>query len=263
MIIFTDLDGTLLDEASKSYAPAMPAIRLVGERGIPLIFCSSKTRAEIEHYREKLGNRYPFIVENGGAIFIPEGYFDFPYPHSFLYGSYRVLQLGAPYDRLRTILKGIERESGFILKGFGDMSVEEVAELTRLPREEAELAKQREYDEPFIIESGQESDVIEAIHRKGYHVTRAQFLHILGNSDKGKAVARMKGLFRMKMHDITTVALGDSPNDIPMLEQVEIPIIVQKADGSYDPRISMHRLKKAQGVGPEGWNSAIRELLSQ
>ena len=75
-IIFTDLDGTLLDDASKSHTPAVPAIRLVEERGIPLIFCSSKTRAEIEYYREKIGNRHPFIVENGGAIFIPEGYFD-------------------------------------------------------------------------------------------------------------------------------------------------------------------------------------------
>jgi HAD superfamily hydrolase (TIGR01484 family) len=74
LIVFTDLDGTLLDE-SYSFAAAQPALRKTAELDIPLVLCSSKTRREIEHYRKKLGNSHPFISENGGGIFIPEGYF--------------------------------------------------------------------------------------------------------------------------------------------------------------------------------------------
>ncbi len=260
-LIFTDLDGTLLDNATKSFAPAMPALRRIEELGIPLICCSSKTRAEIEYYREKLGNRHPFITENGGAIYIPEGYFDFPFPHSFVHGQYRVIALGAPYERLRFILKRIAVELGITLKGFGDMNVDELANVTGLPVEEAGLAKQREYDEPFIIETGDEEDVVRAIRNKGYQITHAQFLHILGASDKGKAVSSLKGLYRTKLDSIRTMALGDSPNDLSMFVKVDVPILVQKPDGSYDARITLHRLHRAEGIGPEGWNSAVMEFL--
>ena len=74
-VIFTDLDGTLLDAADYSYAEAQPALGQVAESGTPLVLCSSKTRAELEVYRKRLANAHPFISENGGGIFIPIGYF--------------------------------------------------------------------------------------------------------------------------------------------------------------------------------------------
>lgn len=75
LIIFTDLDGTLLHPMTYSFEEAMPALKLCRERGIPLILCSSKTRAEIEVYRQRLKNEHPFIPENGGGIFIPKRIF--------------------------------------------------------------------------------------------------------------------------------------------------------------------------------------------
>jgi predicted mannosyl-3-phosphoglycerate phosphatase (HAD superfamily) len=74
-IIDTDLDGTFLDEEDYSFRESLPALRAAEERGIPVVFCSSKTRAEIEHLRKAAKVTDPFIVENGGAIFVPEGYF--------------------------------------------------------------------------------------------------------------------------------------------------------------------------------------------
>src|SRR4030067_130990 len=95
-IIFTDLDGTLLHPRTYSYDEAKPALELIRKRHIPLVLCSSKTWAEIEAYRKRLDNRHPFIVENGGGIFIPEGYFPFPVDGEARNG-YRVIHLGTPY----------------------------------------------------------------------------------------------------------------------------------------------------------------------
>jgi len=69
IIVFTDLDGTLLHPRTYSFEAAMPALKLIKEKDIPLILCSSKTRAEIEVYRKKLDNQHPFVSENGGGIF--------------------------------------------------------------------------------------------------------------------------------------------------------------------------------------------------
>ncbi|MCK6469820.1 MAG: HAD hydrolase family protein [Candidatus Brocadia sinica] len=74
-IIFTDLDGTLLDHSTYSFEEAREATSLVKKKNIPIVICMSKTQAGIEVYRERMGNEDPFISENGGAIIIPKGYF--------------------------------------------------------------------------------------------------------------------------------------------------------------------------------------------
>src|SRR5512143_2726927 len=95
-VIFTDLDGTLLHPKTYSFTEALPALELIRERGIHLVLCSSKTRAEIEVYRKRLHNEAPFIVENGGAIFVPVGYFIFP-TGSIRSGDYTISAFGKPY----------------------------------------------------------------------------------------------------------------------------------------------------------------------
>ena len=71
-VVFTDLDGTLLDSETYSYGKSLAMINRLRESGTPLIFCSAKTRVEQEVYRSELGLFHPFIVESGSAIFTHE-----------------------------------------------------------------------------------------------------------------------------------------------------------------------------------------------
>ena len=71
LVVFTDLDGCLLDHDSYSFAPAAEALAVLAAQGIPLVLCSSKTRAEIEMLQQDLGVAHPFVSENGGALFLP------------------------------------------------------------------------------------------------------------------------------------------------------------------------------------------------
>lgn len=169
LVIFSDLDATLLDHQTYSYQAALPVLKKVKKRGIPVVLCTSKTRAETEAIARRLGLQHPFIVENGGAIFIPEDYF----PESVyrLAGlkalkkdNYRVIQFGTPYRRLRSALKMIEKKTGRKLIGFGDLGAEEIAAVTGLGRKEAVLAMRREFDEPFFLENSPE---FELVHRTG------------------------------------------------------------------------------------------------
>src|SRR6185295_12866478 len=79
-VVVTDLDGTLLDQDTYDWEPARSALERLRALGIPLVFCTTKTRAEVEHWRTITGNAHPFIVENGGAMYIPLGYFPFSVP---------------------------------------------------------------------------------------------------------------------------------------------------------------------------------------
>jgi mannosyl-3-phosphoglycerate phosphatase family protein len=266
-VFFTDLDGTLLDYYSYSFDDAHPALVLLDNLRIPLVICSSKTRAEIEYYRQKLNNHHPFISENGGGIFIPKGYFDFAMPtgkHNIHEeGEYIVIRLGAHYMQLREAIDLLRRE-GFDVKGFGDMTPEEVAAVTGLGIEEAKMARLRDFDEPFLFGGSHEEEekLLEAVREKRLSYTRGRFFHLLGNSDKGKAVSILTALYKRESRGVTTVALGDNPNDLPMLKQVDLPVIVRKHDGSYDPVVDLPGFLKADGIGPKGWNNAVEKILS-
>ncbi|HSF66855.1 MAG TPA: HAD-IIB family hydrolase, partial [Nitrospiraceae bacterium] len=155
LIVYSDVDGSLLDGTTYSFDAAIPAITELREQGIPLILVSSKTRAEMEPLRQRLNNHDPFIVENGGAVFVPHGLFEFPLERMRTKSPYQVIELGLPYNMLRDVLKQIEEAVETPIRGFGDMSVEAVMEVTGLPRADAVLAKQREYDEPYLLQGPQ------------------------------------------------------------------------------------------------------------
>jgi mannosyl-3-phosphoglycerate phosphatase len=266
MIVFTDLDGTLLDYSSYSFEKSLPALAVLRQKNIPLIISSSKTRREIEYYRARLDNRHPFISENGGGIFIPNNYFgfgakDYGFP-VVQDNNYDVIHLGARYADLRNAMAELRKE-GFPVKGFGDMNNEEVAAVTGLTLKESEMSKKRDFDEPFIFD-GNETEVqrlVAAIQSRGFHITQGHFFHILGGSDKGRAVSILIALYKKQLGEILTIALGDSPNDISMLEKVDCPIIVQQPDGTYDPRISLPNVLNAEGIGPDGWNEAVLKII--
>ena len=269
IIIFTDLDGTLLD-SRYSFRHALPAIHNVVERKIPLVLCSSKTRAEIERIRLKLGNNDPFITENGGGICVPKGYFRSLRGRSGFSASYDdnylIIKLGASYEGLRKVIHEL-RSEGFDVRGFGDMSVREISSLTGLTLKDARLAGKRDFDEPFLLQGSSRSigSLRKSIHAKGLRYTRGEFYHLMGNSDKGNAVTIVSRLFSEKYGRIRTVALGDSPNDIEMLQNVDVPVVVRKANGRYHPQVlkEVSGIRKADGIGPEGWNRAVLELLSR
>jgi len=262
-LVFTDLDGTLLDSETYSYEKSLAAINRLKENGIPIIFCSAKTRAEQEVYRRELGLFHPFIVENGSAIFIPRAYFPFPFDYHKAVDDLLAIELPIPYSRVRKLLANIGKENDFRFRGFGNMGAAEVAEITGLNIEFAKLAKQRKYDEPVKFEPSGEKDLSKFLAKLGEAGLNwaygGQLYHVMGGGDKGKAVEILSGLYRKLWGKIRTIGLGNSLNDLPMLSQVDIPILVQKRDYSWED-IKLPHLRKVQGVGPEGWSRGIVEI---
>lgn len=262
-VLFTDLDGTLLDLFDYSYDAALPAMESLKEKNVPVIFCTAKTLVENEYYREILGIGDPFIVDNGGAIFIPKNYFSFRFACKER-NNYCVIELGAPYEELRAALKAIRAETGFKITGFGDMTVEEVAKDTNLSLEAASRAKKKEYNESFIFDEPEEKEAVlfDKIRAKGFSVTHGgRYYNIHGrNADKGKAVKNLTELFEQEYGAVKTFGVGDSRNDISMLNAVEQPALVKNKKGSW-LELSLPNLYKAQGEGPEGWVEVIEKFI--
>jgi mannosyl-3-phosphoglycerate phosphatase len=269
-VFFTDLDGTLLDHQTYAWTAARTALAALARKGLPLVIVTSKTRAEVVPLLRELGRREPFVVDNGGAIYLPLRYFPFRIEGAEpVRRGWQRVALGTSYQRLVAALATAARRARVRVRGFAQMTAREVAERAGLAPVAARRAHQREFDEPFVIlEGGGQAwpRLQREIRKLGLRATRgSRFFHILSANDKGAAVRRLRAWFeRLYGSPVRAVGLGDSPNDIPMLRAVTVPVLVARPGGRYDRETlsSVPHAKRAGGIGPEGWNRAVLRVLA-
>jgi mannosyl-3-phosphoglycerate phosphatase len=264
VLIFTALDDALLDHDSYSYDAAKAGLAYIRRRQIPLIFITSKTRMEIERLQADMQIREPFIAENGAAVFFPDGYRNFKIDAGFRSPPYTAIHLGATCSEIRRFVYSVKERFG--IKGFGNLRVEEIAILTGLSSEQALLAKQREFTEPFLIEDNTKIDEISPIAAsRGFKITSGErFFYLAGiRQDKGSALHLCARIFaRNTDGEAVTIGLGDSADDISMLKRVDIPILLPRFDGSYE-HIDLVNLIKADHPGSRGWNDTLLSVLNK
>ncbi len=137
--------------------------------------------------------------------------------------------------------------------------------MTGLPYDKAGLAKERDFTEPFLPGDDKDIEDLERLAAKdGIGVTRGgMFYHFIGlRQDKGKAVEIAKDIFRRHMgDDVRFVGIGDSTNDIPMLERVDVPVLIPHADGRFE-QVHLPNLIRAASPGSRGWNETMEGMLN-
>jgi mannosyl-3-phosphoglycerate phosphatase len=253
LVVFTDLDGTLLDAHTFAYDAARAALDALTAHGVPLVLCTSKTRAEVEPLARTLAPGSPFIVENGGAICWPAG------------DHYEEAPRGLPRQTLVAALDELARETGAVVRSFASLTPDEVARATGLDRAAAERALTRRYDEPFLASLDDAARIAAAAARRGLLVLRgSRFHHLTGPGGKGRAVTEVVAAWAGPRGRPASVGLGDAPNDASMLAAVDRPIIVPRPAGLPDADLvrALPHAEVAPAPGPAGWNAAVLAVLA-
>jgi mannosyl-3-phosphoglycerate phosphatase len=266
LVVFTDLDGTLLDAETYSYAESLPALSKVLALPGAVVLCSSKTRSEIASLREELRLDHPFIVENGGGVYVPEDYFPFALEGAVSEGRFQKITMGAGIDRLRRALKDTAAELGATIRAFGSMSVAEISQHTGLTLPQAAASAAREFDEPFLIEDGDAAALIAALENQGLRVIQGgRFFHLTGKCDKGDGVRLLLGLYRRVNPRVVSAGLGDSANDVSFLREVDHPVLIRGRDGSWNSTVlsEMPAVQKSREPGSRGWREAVERIVAK
>ncbi len=249
LIVFTDLDGTLLDHHTYSAEPARPALDRLERNGIPLILASSKTAAEIEVLRDRIGcSTYPAIVENGAGLLEATPDSD-----------------PGDYPRLLEALEAVSPYLRALFVGFSDLGPEGVAHVTGLPAADAALAATRQFSEPGLWHGSGEDlwAFVTALSRLG--VTARHGGRFLTLSFGGTKADRMDELAR-RFGNPPRLALGDAPNDREMIEVADYGIIVTNPYAPPLPPMDGEAaglVTRTTAAGPHGWNIAVGALLDQ
>jgi mannosyl-3-phosphoglycerate phosphatase len=273
IIVFSDLDASLLDRDTYSWKPAVKAIGALKKRDASLVMVTSKTLAEVKPLHQELGFDDPFVFENGGGVSFHK---DTPLGLHLLSSKAEIMEFdrkgvavlafGKRYDALVQSLAEISAEVGVPLPGFSMMSLEKVAGATGLSAEEAAKARVRLFDEPFIIPEGSnslEDDIRDEAFRRGLQVVKGgRFRHLIGHAGKGMAVSVLLDAYQKTYGEVVSIGLGDSPNDFSFLELVDIPVILGAPSQAESLTPLPHKAHRCDVAGPEGWNRAVLDILS-
>ncbi len=264
LLIFTDLDGCLLDHRDYSDKPAQPLLNRLSTLDIPVVPATSKTESELIHLRRRWANGHPFIVENGAAVYIPEGYFPDQPKDCRKQGEFWVKSFTRPRQHWLSLIErtGCTEDQ---YQTFADSNVDGIADLTGLDRDSAARASERLYGEPVAwrgTERERERFVAELEQMDANVVKGGRFLHVSGDCDKGKAMTWLINQYvQTSGHPLTSIAIGDSQNDTGMLESADIAIVIPSPTPNPPQLKQQKNIVTAFHQGPTGWAESLSSVL--
>lgn len=265
-VVFTDLDGTLIDFESYSPKVAGPLARKLVRRKIPLIFCSSKTLEEQLHLMKEMGLSTPCIVENGCGIFVPEK-LDLlsDQPSKDIPGFGKLVKLGVSNLIIQKAISKLSLDMGIDFRPYSKLTLLKISKITGLSEAAAQRAQNREFSE--TLTASLHDEVWKEVNTRLNEVDLqclcgGRFYTVTSQEcNKGTAMKMLMDAYRSSERgNWKSIAIGDSANDYDMLQSADQGYLVQKPDGSWN-EMDIPRLKQISGIGPQGWVEAIRDAI--
>jgi mannosyl-3-phosphoglycerate phosphatase len=248
-LVFTDLDGTLLD-GRYDLRSAGGAMDTLHEYGCVCIPASSKTQREMSQLNKTRKFPSPYILENGAGLCWPS--------------AAEAELFGRPASEIYDLLDHIREEHKLRYRTFRDISCEELQALTGLDESGAIDAKQRAASVPLVWEDDPEalekfSEILGFIGLQVVHGGRFQTV-LDAACTKAAAVQKVLEHFHWGTQRPTIIACGDAANDLEMLAMADIAILFPASDGQY---LSFQHpaLHYCEASGHESWLATLQSLL--
>lgn len=266
-LVFSDLDGSLLDHDTYSHAAAAPALQRLDQHHIPLILVSSKTRVEIERLRSDLNNSHPFISENGAAVFVPKALSAEQPADTRDFGEYWAYETVRRRQHWLDILASVGESFEGEYQTFFAAGADGIQIMTGLDESSAKAANQRDYSEPvaWLGTESRKREFVAQLTDAGATVQQGgRFLSVSGACNKGKALNWLKSKYRRwsRETEIEDIAIGDGENDIPMLQAAKTALLIRSPAHEFPSFESTGTILKSQSFGPSGWYEGVMDWLS-
>ncbi|WP_163933266.1 mannosyl-3-phosphoglycerate phosphatase [Paraferrimonas sp. SM1919] len=263
-IVFSDIDGCLLDHHNYQDKAAQAALTWLQKGHFPLVLVSSKTLSEMTELQRKWQLDTPMIIENGSAIAFPKSHYsEKQIEQAYSHGNYWLRALTEKIDTV-ALLENFQH----CAKTFSQMDIEQLMALTDLEAEQARQAQDRLFSDP-IYWSGSPQQLAQFkqhCHQLGIKVNQGgRFIHLDNGADKGYAVNKLIELLTQiqpQLNPICSLALGDGENDLPMLKVCDFAAQIASPSHHF-PSFSHPNLFRSQQYGPAGWFEAIEYFFSR
>ena len=267
--VFSDIDGTLLDHNNYSLGNLKNYINEIKNK-VSIIFNTSKTFSEVIQINTKLKLDFPFIVENGACIFFPSNYESILNNHKsnkqfFTHKDYFAFKM--TYLTAENLMMMTSRlKSLFNFSFYSELTNKELMKFTNLKIDSVKRSKERQFTNPILWRDSKEKIIdfkseIKKINKNFNVLVGGRFIHISDNYNKGKALKKFLEILTPSLKkDFKTISLGDSENDLSMLESTDYSCIVKREKNKMFLK-KKKNIYLSQSKAPEGWKESLDFVL--
>ena len=255
VLIFTDLDGSLLDKKKFHFTKAKKYIRELISKDVLIIPNTSKTENEIKLFLKELNLKLPFISENGSEIhninLIKK---KFP-KRITLARTKKIIYKIFEKNTDKTILDKCD----FIYK----MSKRNQTKVLGLKGKKLQASLKRKFTFPFIFRGSlaQKNSLLSNSNKLGISIQEGGRVMNLGDKvNKGLALRKViKILKNNKKNNLSTIAVGDNANDLSMLKTSNYPCIISNKSIKINNRNKIFTNRPA----PMGWVTVVKKAIDK
>ncbi len=262
-LIFSDIDGTFMNHKSYSYSILKKYILLL-KNHCQVIFNSSKTFEEMIELNKSLRLLSPFIVENGACIFFPKNYKHFFFDKNFFkHSNYLGYKLTKKNSQSITYeINHLKKKYKFSF--FSEISDSKLKKITNLNTQKLKKSRMRMFSNPILWEDKdtKKDQFRKEVNSLGYELSSGgRFMHLSDSYNKGKAIKELLTILNLKKSlTYKTISIGDSDNDLSMLELTDYSCIIK----SSKKKLLLKKKNNnyySKNFAPEGWKESLEFIF--
>ena len=258
IVIFTDLDGTLLHNKTFKFENIRQYIKNLLSKNISIIPNSSKTKTEIINFCHELEEELPFIVENGAAIYnMNLVNSDFPEKIILSRDKEEILNLF-----FKKIPKEFISKCKFVLK----LKKDEQLEIFGLSEKQLSYASDREFSVPFIFKGNkvEKNNLFRLTSDMGLTMQEGgRVINLSDNVSKSFAMKKVRRIFeKTEKQELKIIGVGDNFNDLDMLKNSDIACLVFNEKFKLDT-LNINNCLVSKKPAPDGWEEVVKMALEK
>jgi predicted mannosyl-3-phosphoglycerate phosphatase (HAD superfamily) len=171
-VLYIAVDG-LIPPRGRSVAGLDEFTAALDHAGIPAVWVTNRSRLEFDAARRRHAHTHPFIAEGGSGVYLPEGYFHLRPEKTVRLGRFTCVPMAEALPATANALEALSEETNVPVVALSSLAPRELAQNTGLPQREAELVRQRDFDELFFFAGASEKDIqrfVQAGREKKYEL---------------------------------------------------------------------------------------------
>jgi predicted mannosyl-3-phosphoglycerate phosphatase (HAD superfamily) len=264
-VVYCSTDN-LISTTNKALTGFAEFLEGVGEAEIPFVPVTTRSRLQFDASIRKFGLGHPFLAEGGSGVFLPEDYFHLNPPRSMRLGRFTCMPVASPQPAAAEMLDVLAEETGLEVVPLRDLSPRELSQNIGLPQREAELLRQRDFDELFFFAGASDTDILrfqqEAAKQKAQVRPREALWSLAVGASLSSCVRDLSQLyqrsFRAMPHSVGIATPHESAELLPACDRGLLLVAREST-----PEEPAGKYRSLPLFAPDTWPNALEMILNR
>jgi predicted mannosyl-3-phosphoglycerate phosphatase (HAD superfamily) len=266
-VVFCAIDS-LISLSNKALTGFPEFLETLSDGGVPCVWVTARNRMQLDASLRKFGQTAPFIAENGSGVYLPEDYFHLRPAKTVRLGRFTCIPVAKEPPAAKDALDSLAEELEISVVPLRTLSPRELSQNVGLPQREAELLRQRDFDELFFFAGARDEEIekfrSEAEARNLILHSQDALWSLAAGAAMGKCVRDLSKLYDRATHGhALTIAMGTEEDATELFPHCSRSLVLKVRSASRDEVASEQREPGRKAIplfAADTWDLALEAI---